>query len=106
MKTIACMCGYHPSAFKVSPSLSSMTTHEMMQLIEKLGYKACEIKDDGNSRISIITSVNIDRKHQEVIEASAPAGVKVFFTIKDRTNEPLPKSLQGWARDVQKELKK
>lgn len=102
-----CRCGHHPKAFlNTAPSLSQMTTHEMMDLLEKWGHKSCEIRDDGTGRVNVITSEALTRTEQEQLEASAPPGVIVLFTTKIKTNAPLPKQLEKWALDTRKELKK
>lgn len=83
-----------------------MSTHDMMDLLEKMGHKSCEIRDDGTGRVNVITSEALTRHQQEQVEACSPPGVIVLFTTKVKTQMQLPRQLEKWARDVQKELKK
>jgi len=83
-----------------------MSTHDMMDLLEKMGHKSCEIRDDGTGRVNVITSEALTRHQQEQIEASAPAGIRVLFTTKVKAQLPIPKHLERWARETAKELKK
>lgn len=102
-----CRCGHHPKAYlNTAPSLSQMTTHDIMDLLEKQGYKQCEIKDDGIGRVTIITPHRVDLVCQQNIEASMPAGVKVTFVIKSSFTMHAPPQLEKWMRDTAKELKK
>lgn len=103
---IFCRCGHHPQAFSSSPSLSAMSTHDIMDLLEKWGHKQCEIRDEGTGRISIITQYPLHKIQQDAIEAALPPGITAFFTTKEKNAVPIPKSLQKWARDTAKEIKK
>ena len=100
-----CLCGHHPKTFlNTANSLSQMTTHEMMNQLERWGHRSCKISDEGTGRISIITESPLTVQQKEQIEASVNPGVKVFFTT-NTANIPMPKGLEKWARDTKKYLK-
>jgi hypothetical protein len=101
-----CRCGAYPGFHTHKPVLNAMSTHDMMDLLEKMGHKSSEIRDDGTGRINIITSEALTHHQQEQVEASAPPGVIVLFTTKMKGQTALPRSLEKWARDAAKELKK
>ena len=100
-----CLCGHHPKTFlNTSNSLSQMTTHDMMNQLERWGFKGCKISDDGTGRIGITTESPLNVQQKEQIEASVPAGVRVSFTTSS-ASIPMPKGLEKWARDAKKYMK-
>lgn len=101
-----CRCGHHPQAYlNTSPSLSQMTTHDVMDLIEKWGYKSVKISDDGIGRVNITTETPLTKPEQRQIEACMPAGVIVLFTTSIKTAQPVPKQLEKWFNDTKRYMK-
>jgi hypothetical protein len=101
-----CRCGSHPKAFlNTAPSLSTMTTHDIMDLLEKQGYKQCEIRDEGTGRITIITPYKVQTSTQQQIEASMPAGVMVTFVTTAPYTMYAPPSLEKWFKEAKRYMK-
>ena len=95
-----CACGHHPRAYlNTAPSLSQMTTHDIMDLLEKYGHKSAKINDDGIGRISISTETPLSLSERQHIEARMPAGVIVMFTTALKAVQPVPKQLEKWFSD-------
>lgn len=101
-----CRCGSHPKAYlNTSPTLSQMTTHDIMDLIEKWGYKSVKISDDGVGRINIITSEPLTKPEQRQVEACMPPGVIVLFTTNVKSQAAVPKQLEKWFNDTRRYVK-
>lgn len=101
-----CRCGHHPQAYlSTAPSLSAMTTHDLMDQLEKWGYRSVKINDDGIGRIGITTDSALPKHQQEQLEASMPAGVMLNFTVAIKAQQPVPKQLEKWYRDCQRYMK-
>jgi hypothetical protein len=101
-----CRCGHHPKTYlNTSPSLSQLTTHELMDQLEKWGYKTVKISDEGTGRIGITTNEALSRSQQDQLEACMPAGTRIIFTVSIKKAETVPPQLEKWYRDTQRYLK-
>lgn len=82
-----------------------MTSHDIMDQLEKWGYRSVKISDEGTGRISIITEETLSKHQQEQIEASMPAGTSVFFTVSSKIKANCPRQLEKWFRDTKRYMK-
>jgi|ERR1700677_1889111 len=101
-----CLCGNHPQGFvNMSPSLSTMTTHKLMELLQDMEHTVCEIRDDGIGIIGITTARYVSITQREKIKNCMPAGVLVNFVVKDDFKRQIPKQLEKWYRETKRYLK-
>lgn len=103
---LKCKVGHAQHSLSCKLFMSEMSRKDLIELIAKQGYTADVDEDSGTGYVRITTEYDMPLTVKAAIEASLPAGVKASFITKSRAKIELPKSLQKWAIQTQKEMKK
>jgi hypothetical protein len=101
-----CICGHHPKDFLSTSSLSQLTTHELMELLKKMGHKSCDISDDATGIVGIRTDRELTFYEKQIIESAMPPGVVLRFWVNSGDQVSVPASLEKWVKSTAKEIKK
>lgn len=103
---LKCKVGHAQHSLSCKLFTSEMSRKDLIDLIAKQGYTAEVEEDSGTGRVRITTEHDLPSVVKIQVEASLPAGVLASFITKPRGKVDLPRSLQKWAVETRKELKK